>query len=779
MLKKSLKKILDFTNVFSYFLNMKRQKTKKFNKHILLLNTVDVKTEEIIEVSVFFNYACVAKFNCQKNDERKLAAVELVERGHCTINDAAQICGFHRNSVSKFIQIKNTLGLKALTEENRGLKKALKYIDNVLETIQLLLAEHSDWTDQEIATAASKKLEMPIARSSVARIRVAETSSEDEIAPISKDRLLELYQIAETIDREKNDLQQLELNFKADEQFHQKKEQLEQVEPISSANPTEQRFIKRLQQGQRIPFAGSLMHHLFLSEIDYEKMFDCLPTLKGNTYQPLDILLSLYFSMAIGVKSIEALKLINSQDFGCLLGMERSPDKDVIRLKLDQLAEDNYSEQLIDGFAQILLKQCRIDDEVFFIDGHFLPYYGLNVIAKGYYTVRRLAMKGNELYVISDLNGRPLFFITESNEIDFRPIISQAADKLIELGIERPILSFDRGGYGVRFFSELDEKADFVTWAKYLSDHSLQQLSDDVFTESLALNDKNYLVAEQIREVSESPQTALKEGRQKPIKMQLRLVVFENTATKIRTGIFTNNQSKSASRIAFFMLNRWGCSENLYKELMAQFNLNYHPGYDIEELENQPLVDNPDIALTQKAIEVLGQEIEQLDKEQKDIENRLSRRKDKRLVNKLVRIAKELEEKKIDRQNFEEKLKSLPEKVSIVELLKGKRMSRCDLEKKRLYDFMQFMLMHSYERLQELFKPFYNDSRDIKPVLRMITRSAGFVKLFGDTLIVLLDRIDMKKYRVAAEQFCLQLNRLNMVLNGRVKMKLYFYISKF
>jgi len=758
---------------------MKRQKTKRFNQHILLLTTFDVKTEETIAVSVFFHYICVAKFEWQKRDERKIAAVELVEHGHGTIDEAAQICGFHRNSVSKFIKIKNTLGIKALTEDHRGLKKALKYFDNVLETIQLLLAEHPDWTDQQIATTASEKLNMPIARSSVARIRVSATSSEEEDAPIAKDRLLELNQMAETIDREKNDAWQLELNFEADEQFKQKKEQLEQVEPISSANPTEQRFIERLQQGQRIPFAGSLMHHLFLNEVGSENLFHCLPLIKGNTYQSEDILLSLYFSQAIGLKSIEALKLINSQDFGCLLGMERSPDKDVIRQKLNHLAEEKYSEQLIDGFAQILLKQCRIDEEVFFIDGHFLPYYGLNVIAKGYYTVRRLAMKGNELYVISDLNGRPLFFITESNEIDFRPIISQAADKLIELGIERPIMSFDRGGYGVRFFGELGVKADFVTWAKYLSDHSLQQISDDAFTESLELNDNSYVVAEQIREVSESRQTALKEDRQQPIKLSLRLVVIENTQTKTRTGIFTNNRNKPAARIAFYMLNRWGCSENLYKELMAQFNLNYHPGYDIEELEEQPLVDNPDIVLTKKAIQVLGQEIEQLQKEQADIQNRLSRRKDKRLENKLAVIGKELEEKHQDRQNFEEQLKSLPEKVSIVELLKGKRMSRCDLEKKRLYDFMQFMLIHSYERLQELFEPFYKDRRDIKPVLRRITRSSGFVRLIGDTLIVLLDRIDFYKQRRAAEQLCRQLNRMNMVLNGRVKMKLYFYISKF
>lgn len=751
--------------------------TEKINKHILIIKQTDRNNQLI--VSVFYDYIPVARFNHDKSDERKLAAVELVERQICNITTAAQISGYHRNTIAKFLVTKKTLGIKALLEENRGLKKPLKYSNDVRLAIEQLLSQHPGWSDQEIAKQASEALDMDIHRNGVARIRVSNLPPNDDEVFFSKDRLIELSKIAETIDQQKNDHRQLELNFEADEQFKQKKEQLEQLEPLQSTNKTEQNLIERLQHGQRSPVAGSFMHHLFLNEINDDQLFDCLPFIKGNTYQHRDILTTLYFTIANGLKSIESLKLVNPKDLGCVLGMDRSPDKDVIRKKLHHLSELNYSEQLIDGFARILLENQRIDDEVFFIDGHFLPYYGLSVIAKGYYTVRRLAMKGNELYVISDLNGRPLFSITESNDVDFRPIILRAADKLIELGIKRPILTFDRGGYGIRFFSELDEKADFVTWAKYLSDKQLDQISDDSFKSGLSLDDKRYLVAEQWREVSESIQTARKEGRDRPIIIPLRLIVMENIDTGERMGVYSNNKDKPASYLAYYMLNRWGDSENLYNELMSKFNLNYHPGYDIDELENQPFVDNPDIAMIKEAIQLLQQEIDQLLTNQQDVNNRLSKRTDKRLTNKLSKIVKELEEKKHEQSNFEDKLKSLPEKVSIVELLKGKKMSRCDLEKKKLYDLMQFMVLHSYERLEDLFRPYYKDNRDIKPVLRMITRKAGYLKLIGDTLIVLLDRIDLNKYRLAAEQLCHQLNRMNLTLNGRIKMKLYFYVSRF
>ena len=237
---------------------------------------------------------------------------------------------------------------------------------------------------------------------------------------------------------------------------------------------------------------------------------------------------------------------------------------------------------------------------MFFIDGHFLPYYGLEVIAKGYYTVRRLAMRGNELYAISDLQGRVLFYMTESHELEFRPIISRCAAKLRDYGIVRPILVFDRGGYGVHFFKELHDGADFVTWAKYISSKSLAAIPDSSFRVGLYCNDKKYLLAEQMRTVSESVQTAKKAGRCSPTSIELRLVILENAETKERVGIFTNNIDKPLYKIAEYMLQRWGDSENVFKELMARFNLNYHPGYDITELENQPLVDNPDIALMKR-----------------------------------------------------------------------------------------------------------------------------------------------------------------------------------
>ena len=388
-------------------------------------------------------------------------------------------------------------------------------------------------------------------------------------------------------------------------------------------------------------------------------------------------------------------------------------------------------------------------------------------------------MKGNELYATTDLQGRPLFFITESNEIDFRPIIARSAEMLVDFGIDRPILVFDRGGYGIHFFKELNQTADFVSWAKYRSEKSLNSIPDQSFSVGVFCGDNRFMVGEEKRTVSESIQTASKDGRKTPSSLEVRLVVLKDVDTGRRLGVFTNNTTKPAYDIAFYMLQRWGKSENVYKDLMATFNLNYHPGYDIKELEQQPLVDNPEIALIQKAIKVLKKEAQTIQDEILLTEAKLVKRNDKRNVEKVSALQTALADKQNDIVLFQQKLSTIPDKISIIEILKGRPMSRWDLEKKKLYDLMQFMAYHSRERLIELFQDCYDDHRDINKVLQMITQRPGLLKLAGQTLLVMLEWIENRNYRQAAKQLCRKLNRLNIRMVGPLNLRLSFHVVRF
>ena len=158
-------------------------------------------------------------------------------------------------------------------------------------------------------------------------------------------------------------------------------------------------------------------------------------------------------------------------------------------------------------------------------------------------------------------------------------------------------------------------------------------------------------------------------------------------------------------------------------------------------------------------------------------ENKLKIRKDIRLERKLTQLQKEIDEFNQELAGFTAKLKEIPEKVSIIELLQDKPMNKADLEKKKSYDLMQMIAFHSREHLVQIFRSCYKYTKDVKHVVTKITKLPGYVKLIGKTLVVLLDWIEDRKHREAAITFCNLINGMAPKLLGRMDSNLFFRIS--
>src|SRR4030043_485900 len=315
--------------------------------------------------TVYFEYRPVVRFNPCSSQERRVACVELVELGYCNKGVAGRICGFHRNTVARLVQTKNLLGIEGLIRDDRGPKAPWKYIGDIRKGIKELLSEHPEWTDQEIAQEASRRLGENISRSAVARIR-GEGKEAKPKEEYSQEELLELAKKAEEIDVRRHDSRQLTLNFEADPEFAKKSEEFKQEEAPSARTETDQQLLKRLEEGQRNVFAGSLLHSLFLEEINFQGAFGDISSKEEAFYSQEEIVKALYYGLHSGLPSIESHKLVNSMDLGLMLGRVSSPDEATIRMKLNQMAEQNPSRKLIDYFAQAFLRQGFIDPEVFY-----------------------------------------------------------------------------------------------------------------------------------------------------------------------------------------------------------------------------------------------------------------------------------------------------------------------------------------------------------------------------------------------------------------------------
>jgi hypothetical protein len=244
-----------------------------------------------------------------------------------------------------------------------------------------------------------------------------------------------------------------------------------------------------------------------------------------------------------------------------------------------------------------------------------------------------------------------------------------------------------------------------------------------------------------------------------------------------RLPVLTSDTHRPEWEIGYFMLNRWGQSENFFKEIKSLFKFDYHPGYAIQEMEQQAMFDNPEVKIIKAAIKTLEKEIRAIEGERAIAQLEQQKQSTKKIENRIEKLENQKQEKITDLEGLKKKGEELPSKVSL-ESLMDKPMSYCDLEKKRIYDLLQIIAYHCRERLVETFKECYNRPNDVKQIVDKIIHKGGHIRLAGSTLIVVLDWIERPAHREAAIKLCQKLNKMGVMLQGKLLLRLHFAISR-
>jgi len=710
---------------------------------------------------LFFQDKLIRSIDMNDIESRKLAVVDLVELGYLKKGQAAELCDFHRNSVTNLVKKKALFGYKGVLIMDKGPKRGWKINEDILRRVKGLISEDA-LKDDEIAQTVSNEFDTTISRSSIQRIRTVG----QRLKPPQKD----IAKAALRFEKEYTQEKQLEFDFalKTDPQLLEKTESFAKEALTITYCPSDERYLELLEKGLRSRYAGSLIYNVPLGEIGFGTLVDDIYPAYSSGYRAGEILLTLFHSLQLGFPSIESLKKAERPEFGLLIGKASSPLNETIHDRLNSLVPFRHSERLIENAAISFIKAGYIDLSCLFTDGHVFPYHGMEPISKAYHTVRRMVIKGNMHYGVNDGRGRPLFFITEPAHRDFREVVLEIIDRLKGLGINFPKIVFDREGYGVDFFKAIAEKrATFITWGKHVAKKSLDATTD--WFCSVKVNGICYNLYQEPRTISNDTAS-----------IDLRMVVFENLNNSKRVPIFTNNKKMPIYEVAELMLGRWGASEDYYKEMQARYNLNYNPGYDIKELISMPLVKNPKLKELKKKKKALSAKIKALESllGKRILNNSNEALTVERLKNRQRKLLPQLTSLRKKRDEIDKELEKTPEKVSVVEILKGQKMKACDLEKKKIYDAIQIIAYNTRERLVELFKEVYKDSRDCKQILDMITSRGGIVKRFGKTLVVILDRFHNRKYQKAAEDFCNNINSMSAKTCDRFGFNIYFRVSQ-
>jgi hypothetical protein len=392
-------------------------------------------------------------------------------------------------------------------------------------------------------------------------------------------------------------------------------------------------------------------------------------------------------------------------------------------------------------------------------------------------------MKGSYNFIAIDEDFNPLLFLVRSSSEDLLKKIPEIILKAKRLGkevgiseddIRDLIVIFDREGYSAELFRILDGrdrdngkfKTRFISWAKY-ADKWTNNIESEKF-------DKSVTVTYEIQEPEEIKYFETERVVKKYGKM--RTIVIESGRDRKRAAIYTNDKQMESGRIIQLICSRWG-EENLIKELMMKHLIEYSPGYETEEIEEQPIVENPKVRELKQRRANLKSELSQIKSNfgHEVIEEMANKTDWEEIKKKHLMLIADIESINSKITLLDLEIDKFPERIKFDEA-HGERLVKFNYEKKRFLDCIKVFTYNMEKQMCRLLLNYYGIKKEIYPALSMIMKRAGFVKLEGEKLRVQLRGFKNPEIDYAARRLCEDLNQMKPVTLDRFNFPIHYEV---
>jgi len=503
---------------------------------------------------------------------------------------------------------------------------------------------------------------------------------------------------------------------------------------------------------ERTRYAGVFAYLIAL--ISQWKWVNLLMRYCGGGYK---IFMVFLLMVARNIRSIEQIKNIRSREAGIVIGLGRVPAKPLAWKWFYSVARRKLSEILLTNYFRYQIHVGAVGIDLWFTDGHLLPYTGKETVHLSYNTQRQMPVPGQTSLVTCDSSGRVVDFDIQEGKGDLRGHIAKLYHKWAKDLPEKPINVFDREGYGAGFFWGLmQEKIPFVTWEKYIDSKELALIAEDKFTEEFEFNDKKYSVFE-----GEKSFTYTEEEADKKHSFTLRRIYIWNKSSRRRTcGLaFIDKEHMSTIDCASIILSRWGASENTFKHLKDRHPLHYHPGFELVKSERQE-INNPEIKEKQHLINRVKKGLSRLYKKLTGTRENLTKDGKPRKNSVRERVNKSIQEEEGNLERLKVEKAELPDKVDVSSLENYKSFKRIDNEGKYLFDFVTSSVWNARKQMVEWLRTFFNQENELVDLFYTITNCHGWIKSTKSEVIVRLEPLQQPKRRLAQEQLCRKLTSL-------------------
>ena len=713
----------------------------------------------------------------------RMAIAQLYQGEMGTEEDLARAFGRHVNSIHKYVTQFKKEGIEGLLCVQRGPRARWKVTQALRAKILLITLREGIEELEDIQKRLKELWNEDVSLSSIRQVLLENglTNERPRISDLKKgqgDFFVEEtqehlalkfnpdMQVKETETEEKVEAEDCKEKTSKDDQ-----DSYDGTNPKRHYSPAQRIYLDRLEVGNYNAYAGGLLFTPLLEQYSFLPTFHRiidLPTYEG--YSLDELCQTLFYLDVFGFHSMEDFKRAYPEEFGVLVGRTQSPSLFTLRRFLHKVKALEIGERLIDTFALEYLKSGIAKWGTLYIDGHFLPYHGISPISKGWHAVRQMPMKGSYNFIGVDEKFRPWLFLIRSSSEDLLEKIPEMIKKarkitegasLKQEDLKQLIVIFDREGYSAELYRYLDardkekdhERVIFISWAKY-ADKWVHDIPEEKFDKTACVN-YEIKKAESIK-YFQMERTMNKFGK-------IRTIVIQGDIKERRSAIFTNGNETEikAESVIELICRRWG-QENLIKELLNKHQINYMPGYVIEEIEEQPMVDNPKIKALKKDRAV---HIQELNKLKIQLANQVLKKGEEHANwAQIHRNAPEISGEIVALDSkillLNQEIDKLPAQLRYEEVHDGEKLQKLNYEKKRFLDCIKIFTYNIKEKMCQILLKHYPSRRDVLSALAMIVARAGYIKLEDGQLNVQLKSFQDREINYAARHLCEDLNHM-------------------
>jgi len=500
-------------------------------------------------------------------------------------------------------------------------------------------------------------------------------------------------------------------------------------------------------------YAGATLLYAALSRLDVWGVLSGLRPCVGPSRRAgwRQVVAALIFCFALRFRSVEDLKNIEPRDLGAIIGEAVSPGVQTLRSKVCRLAE---SVDPVDLSRELFCRYLALEpvwEGLYYVDGHFVPYYGTHRTPKGWNSKRRLAEPGHTDVYVHDARGRVLFFLSQPLNDSLVRAIPSVVQEIRAVHGPRPFtLVFDRGGYSGKLFRWLDqEDIGYITYLKGRKARRRYPLAN--FRRGwFALDGKRTLY-----------QLYEKRTRIRGPGLVRTVIYLGDDGEQI--PVLTNlPPAVKGAKVVHCLRLRWG-QENSLKYLVEHYAIDQLIQYGASEEQSERVVENPRRKQLDRKIRELRSQIEGLEAEL----GRMLERAADAPPEAAQDLRQHLEKLRGSMARLEIRRRNTPAKLTAATL--GPQAQRFLLkEDRRLLVNSLKLAAHNAERLLALqFDCHYQQRKDVFSVFRALFHLSGTLTRRSAQLIeVSLDRPSPEKVACALAALVEEINQEHPRLLG-------------